>query len=75
MKKSNFRALLLICAIIASLASYTFINTRQISIQPNSNVTSEISEEEKLDDIVLPEVQLVKKLLQKSREILPATRF
>ncbi len=76
MKKSNFRALLLIFAIIASLASYTFINTRQISIQPNnSNVTSEITEEEKLDDIVLPEVQLVKKLLQKGREILPATRF
>ena len=36
---------------------------------------AELPKDESREDVVLPEVQLVKKILQKSREILPATRF
>ncbi len=76
MKKSNFRTFLLICTIFASVASYAFINTRQVdNIKLKSNASTEISKDESREDIVLPEVQLIKKILQKSREILPATHF
>ena len=75
MKKSNFRTLLLIVAIFASVASYAFINTRQVPSKVNSNASTELLNDESREDVLLPEVQLVKKILQKSREILPATRF
>jgi len=76
MKKSNFRTLLLICVIFASIASYAFINTRQVQNQKmKSNASTELPKDENKEDIILPEVQLIKKILQKSREILPATRF
>lgn len=76
MKKSNFRTFLMIFAIVASVASYTFINTRQINTPViNTNVTTELPNDENKEDAILPEVQLVKKILQKGREILPATRF
>ena len=76
MKKSNFRTLLLICVIFASIVSYAFINTRQINpLQMNSEASTELPNDENQEDAILPEVQLVKKILQKSREILPATRF
>jgi hypothetical protein len=76
MKKSNFRTLLLIFAIFASIASYAFINTRQVqNIKMNSNASTELPKDEAKEDIILPEVQLIKKILQKSREILPATHF
>ncbi len=76
MKKSNFRTFLLICTISASVASYAFINTRQIdNIQLNTNVSIELPKDENREDVILPEVQLIKKILQKSREILPATHF
>ncbi len=76
MKKSNFRTFLLICIIFASIASYTFINTRQVqNLNMDSNVSTEIPNDENREDAILPEVQLVKKILQKGREILPATHF
>ncbi len=76
MKKSNFRTILLIFAIFASVASYAFINTRQVqNLKMNSNVSTEVPNDENREDIILPEVQLIKEILQKSREILPATRF
>ena len=76
MKKSNFRTFLLICAIFASVASYAFINTRQVDdIKLKNNASVELPNDESREDVILPEVQLVKKILQKSREILPATRF
>ncbi len=76
MKKSNFRTFLLICVVFASVASYAFINTRQVNpIKMNSEASTEVANDENREDVVLPEVQLVKKILQKSREILPATRF
>ena len=76
MKKSNFRTFLLICAIFASIASFAFINTRQVpNTKMKCNASAELPKDENREDAVLPEVQLVKKILQKSREILPATRF
>ena len=76
MKKSNFRTFLLICAIFASAASYAFINTRQVdNIKLKSNASTELPKDENGEDVILPEVQLIKKILQKSREILPATHF
>jgi hypothetical protein len=41
----------------------------------NDNVSTELPKDENREDIILPEVQLIKKILQKSREILPATHF
>lgn len=75
MKKSNFRTFLLILAIIASIASYAFINTRQVPKNVKCNASAELPKEENIEDAILPEVQLVKKILQKSREVIPATRF
>ena len=75
MKKFNFRTLLFFCAIFASVASYAFINTRHVPKKIKGNVATELPKDESREDVVLPEVQLVKKILQKSREILPATRF
>ena len=75
MKKSNFRTLLLVCVIFASIASYAFINTRQVPEKFKCNASTELPQDETKEDVILPEVQLVKKILQKGREILPATRF
>ena len=75
MKKFNFRSILLVFAIFASVASYAFINTRQVPTKIKGNVATELPKDESREDVLLPEVQLVKKILQKGREILPATRF
>ncbi len=77
MKKLNIRPLLFSFLIIFSLGSYVYVNNVTITKSHMKCNAAEITDDEDREnkEMMLPEVQLVKKILEKGREFLPATRF
>jgi len=72
MKKSNIHSFFVGLLILASMASFTYINTVNVKAH-NKNAVKELKEEatEKVDRMTLPDVRIVKKILDKSVTLLP----
>jgi len=76
MKKNKIHSTLIFLLVFASLACYTFLNTVDIPVVPSKEKTTIYQEAPSVEEdaeIVLPDVQLLKKVLEKSRGILPAS--
>lgn len=78
MKKRSLRTYLFLVLIAFSFASYVYINTVSVEdlSKPQCNKQLLIAPDENHDnDTELPEVQIVKHLIEKGRQLLPATRL
>ena len=72
MKPSKFRSVLIGLLILASICSYTYVNT--VAIQPvNEDMEEMIDENAQYQELTLPEVQIVKKLLRTGKKLIPST--
>ena len=78
MRKLSTRSILLICLIIVSLSSYIYLNT--VSVEANSPTSEELlpQSEEEVDtekrELLLPDVEFIKKALETGKRFIPATR-
>ena len=76
MKNWNLRTILFALLLMTSIGSYVYINTIQV---PETNVKCEakqvFEEEEDDNSAELPDVKIFKKLIEKSKELVPATQF
>jgi len=68
MKKYSIRSILLLLLVVSSLSSYVFLNTVSSSNTPNNGVTE--IEETTSQQIVLPDIELVKKLVEVGKTVL-----
>ncbi len=76
MKSLNVRNLLFGLLIVFSFGSYVFINNAGTDFEVHPNCSAaKVLEDEDAKEVALPEIQIVKKLLEKGKEMLPATRF
>lgn len=74
MKKLNTRSTLFILLVVASLASYIFLNTVTIEYTEEAQTNElELEEEEVQQNIILPDVQLLKKMIDTGKRFLPAS--
>ena len=79
MKKSRLQFILTIALVLTSLSSYIYINTlaSNQAVSPKCNLKHQIeaveaeAENEQVD--ILPEAELLKKLIETGKRILPAT--
>ena len=72
MKNPRLRNALLVLLITASAAAYIFINTvSQDGSHKKCTATEEVEQVEK--GMLIPEVQIVKMILEKGRQLLPAS--
>ena len=72
MKNSTIRSFCIGLVVIASIASFTYINT--VNVRPsNKNAIKELKGEsvDKSDQMTLPDVRIVKKILDKSVAFIP----
>lgn len=77
MKNSKLRSILFSLVLFASIGSYLYINSIKVS---NRTVKCEkhllLDESEENDNAAeLPDVKLFKKLVEKGKELMPATKF
>lgn len=78
MRKLSTRSILLICLIIVSLSSYIYLNT--VSIETNLPTSEELPQgaeaapETEERELLLPDVQFIKKALETGKRFIPATR-
>ena len=79
MKKRSLRTYLSVLLVAFSFASYIYINTVSVEelTKPQCNKQLMATPDDDQDDNAteLPEVQLVKELIEKGRRLLPATRL
>lgn len=80
MKKENTRTILIALLIAASLGSYIFLNTRSSNVEttPSTELAKENAVEEEVDgqqEIILPDVRLLKKAIETGKKLLPASSF
>lgn len=74
MKKNSLRNLIVALLIFTSFGSFIYLNTVQIERSPinpeiKAGLQEEPEEEESLE-MILPDVQMVKKILEKSTSVL-----
>ena len=79
MKKRSLRTYLFLVLIAFSFASYVYINTVSVEgigkPQCSKHLLVSPDDDEPESTTDLPEVQIVKHLLEKGRRLLPATRM
>ena len=76
MKKLNLKTLLFSTLVFLSICSYVYINSVNVTTTVKCKTVEILDDEDhETKGSILPEVQIVKKLLEKGREVLPATRF
>ena len=78
MKKRSLRTYLFLVLIAFSFASYVYINTVSVEGFAKSQCSKQLlstPDDEQDNTTDLPEVQIVKHLLEKGRRLLPATRL
>lgn len=74
MKKLNTRSTLFLLLIVASLVSYIYLNTITVeTIEETHTNELELEEAEEQQNIILPDVQLLKKVVDTGRRFLPAS--
>lgn len=76
MKRSKTHLILFVVVVVASLASYIFLNNTRPS-QASGDDMEQTEMEEDFDQgetkIILPDVEMVKKVLETGRRLLPAS--
>ena len=79
MRKLSTRSVLLALLVIVSLSSYIYLNTVSVDA-PTSNPSSNTEQPASLDDLdqedgqlVLPDVRLLKKVMETGKRFIPAT--
>lgn len=75
MKSSKLRSFLIGLLVLASIFSYTYVNTATI---PSDQIRTSEKEEnvdipKQENNMILPEVQIVKKIMESSKKLLPAS--
>ncbi|MFK8104586.1 MAG: hypothetical protein AB8G15_18825 [Saprospiraceae bacterium] len=76
MKKSNLQAALVGFLLVASCCCYIFLNTvtvTPVSLDSNNTEYQEGEELKSSGDILMPDIELIKKVLSRSTALLPAT--
>ena len=77
MKKNSLRNLIVALLVFTSFGSFIYLNTVQIEKSPkNPEMKAELQEEQEEEEeieMILPDVQMVKKVLEKSKAILPSS--
>ena len=79
MKKSNLQFILTVALVLTSLSSYIYINRLASDqlVAPKCNLKHNIekidTETENQQPDILPEAELIKKLIETGKRILPAT--
>lgn len=75
MKPSKFRSYFIGLLILASIFSYTYVNTATIlPMQQNEHTEEAVpfnAQEEQ--ELTMPEVQIVKKIISAGRKLIPST--
>ncbi len=75
MKNSKLRSILFVLLLFASIGSYLYINSVQVE---DSKVKCEVKQQlvdEEANETELPDVMLFKKLIEKGKELFPATQL
>lgn len=77
MEKSNTRSVAVVLLIFASIASYVYLNTLGANQEQQFLLQQEVEMEEEVEhpeqkDVILPDVQLLKKALETGKRILPS---
>ncbi|MEL6866533.1 MAG: hypothetical protein AAFP19_19060 [Bacteroidota bacterium] len=75
MKRKSLRSALFVLLVLTSLCSYIFLNTvEMVSPGVDGSLSKELQQlEPDEQDMALPDVQIMKTILQKSKELLPAS--
>ncbi len=75
MKSSKSRNILFSLVLIASISSYLYIN----SVETNANIKCEakksLVDEEDKNSSELPDVKLIKKIIETGKQLVPAARL
>lgn len=73
--RSKAHIIITIVVVIASLASYIFLNHAESSRAPKEDVEQYNNEDFESSDpqMVLPDVEMIKKVLETGRRLLPAS--
>jgi len=76
MKKQTTRTLLFVLLIAASIASYAFLN---VAYNSSGGASSEAASQPQIEQedakLVLPDVRLIKKLIENGKRFLPASQL
>ena len=78
MKKRSLRTYLFMVLVVFSFASFVYTNTVSVEGARKSQCTKHLMvtpEDEQESTTDLPEVQIVKQLIEKGRRLLPSTRL
>ncbi len=74
MKKSSTRTVLFCLLIAASLGSYIYLNSLSVQSVPYEQAAIEEEDMESGDaEIILPDIQLLKKVVETGRRLIPAS--
>ncbi|MCH2084377.1 MAG: hypothetical protein MK226_18410 [Saprospiraceae bacterium] len=77
MKKITTRTVIVVMLIVASLCSYIYLNTMEVSTP--MGVTTEQLEEQELsgttNEMVLPDVKILERILESGKRLLPTSKL
>ena len=78
MKKVNARTVFVALLIVASFCSYIYLNTVEVEApSPAASTEIEIEELDEVDgtpkEVVLPDVQLLQKIIESGKRLLPTS--
>ena len=81
MRKLSTRSVLLVLLVVASISSYIYLNTVTVSSSgtsasndPDIENVSEMNEiESQQQELVLPDVTMIKKILETGKRLIPAS--
>ncbi|MFK7809388.1 MAG: hypothetical protein AB8F74_16405 [Saprospiraceae bacterium] len=75
MKKDLLRNFFLACLILVSLTSYIYLNTAVVGEDNvhQSALEAEINKEETKEEVMLPDVRVLKAIIEKGKDMLPAS--
>lgn len=74
MKKLNTRSTLFLLLIVASLVSYIYLNTITVEYKAdNTTKELELEDADAQQNIILPDVLLIKKVVDAGKRLIPAS--
>jgi hypothetical protein len=74
MKNKKLQNLTLLFLILLSLASYVYINTAPVqSSESSQHIQADEEVEDATKEVMLPDVKVIKIIIEKGRDLLPAS--
>lgn len=77
MRKFSTRSVLLALLVITSICSYIYLNTVSVSATESANQATEVESTNEMDEqeseLVLPDLRVVKKVLETGKKFIPAS--